>query len=486
MLRTLYSRLSAALILIFVAIGITYGVVATSAIKSYLQELTQHFNRDLAKRIVADKNLVREGRLNQTALKQTFAAYMDLNPSIEIYLLDMDGRILSYSADPGRVKREHVDLGPIRAFLRGEGFPLLGDDPRSHDRMKAFSVTPIPSNDTPEGYLYVVLQGEEFDSIEQMVKESYVLRFSTWLVAGSLTVGLLIGLLLLHLLTRRLQRLSRVMESFEASEFTQHKVYSLSGDERDEIARLGRAFDNMAGRIIQQLSELKDQDQLRRELVAQISHDLRTPLAALQGHLESLKLRGDQLEEEAREEYLETALRQSNRLTHMVEELFELAHLEARDMETSIEPCAIAELLQDVAQKFRLQMEKAGVALHFSPPVNMPLVYADIALTERLLDNLIGNAIDHTPSGGSVTLVLKEEGEQMVVSVCDSGHGISEEELPHLFDPFFRGAGKSGKKHAGLGLAIAKRIAELQGGGLEAFNAPESGACFRFSLPLCH
>ncbi len=486
MFRTLYARLSAVLVAVFIAIGVIYGAISTSTVKSYLQELTQHFNRDLARRIVADRNLVEEGRLSEKALKSTFSAYMDINPSIEIYLLDLQGRILSFSADPGRVKRQRVDLAPIRAFLDGEGFPLLGDDPRSHDRRKAFSVTPVPSGEALEGYLYVVLQGEQYDSAEQLVQESYVLRLSAWAVAGSLGFGLLAGLLLFHLLTRRLQRLSVVMNAFQESGFTRHEPYAPGNDkESDEIGRLGISFDRMAERMIAQFGELKDQDQLRRELVAQVSHDLRTPLAALHGYLETLQIKGEQLDAEDRREHLDIALRQSTRLTRMVEDLFELAHLEARDARPEPEPCAIAELLQDVLQKFQLSAEQAKVRLGMPPPPNVPPVSADIALTERILDNLVGNALEHTPPEGSVTLELEADKEVITIRVMDTGPGIPGDDIPHLFDPFYRGKGQGAeRKHAGLGLAIAKRMVELQDGDLRVNNRPGGGAEFAFTLPV--
>ncbi|MEW8648140.1 MAG: sensor histidine kinase, partial [Candidatus Thiodiazotropha endolucinida] len=142
MFRTLYSRLSLALIGLFLVTGLLYALITAATTERYLQEITQHFNRDLAARIVADRGLVIDGEMDDKALKKTFSVFMDINPSIEIYLLDKEGKILAFSADPGKVKRKRVDLLPIQAFMRGEGFPLLGDDPRSHDRRKAFSVTP--------------------------------------------------------------------------------------------------------------------------------------------------------------------------------------------------------------------------------------------------------------------------------------------------------------------------------------------------------
>jgi signal transduction histidine kinase len=486
MFRTLYARLSIALILLFLIIGGIYGLITTSTIERYMQEITQHFNRDLAQRIVADRKLVADGRLDDQALKATFNAYMEINPSIEIYLLDADGRILAYSADPGKVKRQSVDLAPVKAFLRGEAFPLLGDDPRSHDRRKAFSVTPVPAGEMPAGYLYVVLRGEQYDSAERLVQESYVFRFSAWALAGSLGFGLLAGLMLFHILTRRLQRLAGVMEGFQQSGFSQHTALDIpSRISSDEIDRLGATFDQMAQRIIAQWGELKQQDHLRRELAAQVSHDLRTPLAVLHGYLETLQMKEDGQGTEEWKEFLAIALRQSERLKRMVEELFELAQLEARETRPACEPVALPELVQDVVQKFKLRAESAAISLSMEPPAPLPLVSADIALTERVLDNLIANAIDHTPEEGRIEVQLRVKEREVQVLIADSGPGVPAADLPHIFDPFYRSAdaGQDGS-HAGLGLAIARRISELQGGDLVAENRSEGGACFILSLPM--
>ncbi|MEW8268487.1 MAG: HAMP domain-containing sensor histidine kinase, partial [Candidatus Thiodiazotropha sp.] len=467
MFRTLYARLSLALIGLFLVTGLLYTLITTATTERYLQEITQHFNRDLAARIVADRGLVIAGEMDDKALKKTFSVYMDINPSIEIYLLDKEGKILAFSADPGKVKRKRVDLQPIQAFMDGEGFPLLGDDPRSHERRKAFSVTPVPAGDMPAGYLYVVLRGEEYDNAEQAVEESYVLRYSASAVAVSLGFGLLTGLLLFHWLTRRVQRLSQVMSTFQQSDFTHHEPFAKAKKEPggDEVDRLGAAFDEMAARIIDQWGQLKEQDRLRRELVAQVSHDLRTPLAALHGYLETVNMKGEELNEERRDEYLAIALNQSERLKGMVEELFELAQLEARDTQPVCEPMPLAELVQDVFHKFQLRAHESGISLGWRVSGHQPYVNADFALTERVLDNLIVNALDHVEKDGTVSLMISEREREAVVSITDSGGGISEDDLPHIFEPFYkkRQAGKDGN-HAGLGLAIARRMVELQGG----------------------
>jgi signal transduction histidine kinase len=487
MLRTLYAKLSLVLLLLLLGIGLLYALISSSLTKHYLQQVNQQFNRDLASKLVADRNLVAEGRLHEPALRETFRQYMVINPSIEIYLLDLDGTILSYSADPGKVKRKSVSLEPIRAFLQGRGeYPLLGDDPRSHDRHKAFSVTPVPSTEHPRGYLYVVLRGEEFEAVEEVIRDSYFSRLSAWALAGSLGFGLLAGLLIFHLLTRRLHRLSADMDDFQHSNFTAHTPYtSQPGSAPDEVDRLGLAFDQMANRISAQLDLLRDQDRLRRTLVAQVSHDLRTPLASLHGYLESLQLKEAELSPVQRSEYLAIALRQTERLTRLVSELFELAKLEAQETRPSPEPFAAAELTQDVVQKFHLGATRRGISLKLSPPPALPLVHADIALTERVLDNLIENAIEHTPAGGGVVLSLGRKGQCVQVDISDSGGGVADRDLPHIFTPFYRAEEeKESNSHAGLGLAIAQRIVTLQGGEIQAVNKPDGGSVFSFTLPL--
>jgi signal transduction histidine kinase len=486
MFRTFYARLSLALIGLFLATGLLYILISSTVTERYLQELTQRFNRDLAQRIVSDRRLVSDGEMNDEALKATFSAYMDINPSIEIYLLDKSGKILAYSADPGKVKRERVDLAPIRAFLQGEGFPLLGDDPRSHERRKAFSVTPVPAGDMSAGYLYVVLRGEEYDNAERALQESYTFELSAAAAAISLGFGLLTGLLLFHWLTRRLQRLSMVMSVFQKSDFTHHEPFLIKASAGgDEVDRLGSTFDEMASRIIEQWGQLKEQDRLRRELVAQVSHDLRTPLAVLHGYLETLDMKQPALESERRQEYLSIALRQSERLKQMVEDLFELAQLEARETQPSCEPMVIAELVQDVLQKFQLRAKQAQISLDMEPPGEPLFVMADFALTERILNNLISNAFDHVPEGGGIWLGIELLSEREVrVSVRDNGSGISSDDMAQIFEPFYRSRKtQSGSGHAGLGLAIARRMVELQGGEIVAENHPDGGARFCFTLP---
>ncbi len=482
---TLYAKLSVVLVALLAAVGLAYAVASYYGARHHVAQINQSVNRDLARTLVADRNLVQEGRIDEDAVKQTFDEYMTINPSIEIYLLDLEGRILSYSADPGKVKRRSVSLDPIRAFMADDArFPLLGDDPRSHDGRKPFSVTRVPTESAPEGYLYVVLRGERYDSVERLLAESYLLRQSGLVVVASLALGAVVGLMVFHVLTRRLRRLSVEMDTFRRSSFTHHLALPTLREGGDEIDQLSRTFDAMARRIVEQIEALKRQDTLRRELVAQISHDLRTPLTALHGYLETLQLKSSTLESGERAEYLDIAMRQSERLRRLVSDLFELAKLEAREQRPKHEPIAVVDLLQDVSQKMAIAARDAGVGIDLDLPEGSPIASGDVALLERVLDNLIDNAIDHAGDGGAVRIGTRSDAGTVSVFVQDSGPGIPAEDIPRLFEPYYRGdaSRRPASAHAGLGLAIARRIVELHGGTIRVASRQGEGARFEFTL----
>ena len=495
MFTTLYGKLATVFIGLFCLIGAGAIVLSLYTTKLYFQEVNQKLNQTLAERIVSEKILMQEGRVNEEATKEIFHQLMVINPSIEVYLLDAKGTILNYSAPPSKVKRQHVSLDPLERFLSGaEDFPILGDDPRDYDRRKIFSTFPIEAlNGSVEGYLYVILGGEEFDSVAQMLEGSYILRVSTWAVMAAVLFALVTGLVTLRLLTRRLRTLAVAMEAFKQSDFSrppvlvpQPHVQSAHIRRRDEIDELGQVFSGMADRISQQIEQLKQTDQLRRELIANVSHDLRTPLTSLQGYLETLSLKERTLSPEERRTYLGIATAHSEQLGKLIAELFELTKLNSQEMRPHLEPFALSELVQDVIQKHTLLAEKTQVQLEAHSPADLPFVSGDIGLIERVLENLIENALRHTPRGGTVTVALDLENQQIMTHVADTGSGISPDDLPHIFDRYYRvnSGQRASSTGAGLGLAITKRILELHGSAIEVQSVVHKGTTFSFHLPV--
>jgi two-component system OmpR family sensor kinase len=197
-------------------------------------------------------------------------------------------------------------------------------------------------------------------------------------------------------------------------------------------------------------------------------------------------MKDDQLTPEERRKYVDLALSHCRRLGSLVSDLFELAKLESKDALIHAEPFSLGELVQDVVQKFHLRSEEKKIRIFTNIGIGIPFVHADIALIERVLENLIENALRHTPEGGTVSIVLAPDGDGVTVNVSDTGSGIPEEEIPRIFDRFYR-IGKSGRdktEGSGLGLAIAKQILDLHGSPIHVRSVPNHGTTFTFTLPF--
>ncbi|UZR30054.1 sensor histidine kinase [Methylococcus mesophilus] len=483
--RSLYSRIAltfAALVLLF---GGLCGGLDLVAAKNHQQEIIQRLSRGLAEHIASHWPLLNGEGFDGKAVSELFHMLMIVNPSIELYLLDAKGAILAYDAPPGRVRLKEVSLAPLRGLLEGGALPVKGDNPRRPDRREIFSATPLKRDGRIIGYLYIVLAGDEYQRLAEDVWQGHVFQSVMWTGAGALLLTLVAGLGLFSLVTRRLDALTRTIAAFDDASFS--GTLQLDGalqSSPDEIGRLAATFSRMAERIAAQVQHIKSQDTLRREMVANVSHDLRTPLTSMQGYLETMLRKSDRLSPAERQQYLEVAVRQSRRVAHLAQELFELAKLECEEVRPSFERFSLQELVQDVAQKFELAADAKGVRIAARFRDRIPLVYADIAMIERVLTNLIDNALRHTPEGGEIDLTLRcEAGDRVTVRVEDSGAGIASELLPSLFErdsPLRRDSGRH--MGGGLGLLISKRMLELHGSTIEALSGEGRGAVFTFSL----
>ena len=215
-------------------------------------------------------------------------------------------------------------------------------------------------------------------------------------------------------------------------------------------------------------------------MVANISHDLRTPLASLHGYLETLSLKDASLSPEERRRYLGIALDQSRKVGGLAQSLLELVRLEQGFVQPVIEGFSLPDLVQDIFQKFELTAEARGITLTATLPPQLPTVLADLGLIERVLTNLLDNALRHTPVNGEIEVTLSPEPNAVAITVSDSGPGIDAELREGLFLRAFTIGGA--RRDGGLGLRIVHRILQLHGRSIRLVDQPGRGATFTFSL----
>lgn len=333
---------------------------------------------------------------------------------------------------------------------------------------------PLPSADSTHT-IEAVLQ-IDFDQALQPYRP--ILYAVAALSATGLLLALLGSVAIAGKISQPLRRLAGASERLMNG---QTEPLPIAGD--DEFRRLAITF-NRAAALAGQIGELQHKDRLRREMVAAVSHDLRTPLTALHGFLETMQLKADTLPLQERQQFLDIALRQSEKVGRLAQELFELAKLECDETCLSAEAFNLAELVQDILQKFHLHARQRGIALAAELDPQLAPVIADIALIERLLTNLLDNALRHTPPGGKVSVDAQALHGRMTVRVADTGIGIEPAYLATLFDwqsPLSRRV-RSGA--GGFGLVIVAKIVRLHGGDILVDSQVGHGTTFTFDLPL--
>jgi signal transduction histidine kinase len=237
-----------------------------------------------------------------------------------------------------------------------------------------------------------------------------------------------------------------------------------------ELRALARAFNSM-------LERLRHNELQRRQLLADVTHELRTPVAVLQGNLEAMV---DGVYP-ADAEHLVPLLEETRLLSRLIDDLRTLSLAESGVLELHREPTDLGVLVGEVIAAFRTPAESGGVALRADIPDNVPLAEIDPLRVREVLINLTANALRHTPPGGEVCIAVAAASGSLRFSVADSGTGIAPEDLPHVFERFYKTADSTG---SGLGLAIARNLVLAHGGEIEAESAAEHGTTIRFTLPL--
>ena len=483
--NTLFGKLLLVFLLFGALMMAAFVYVMAVSHETFHAEFEQTTNRELAKKYVDANLLIREPPLDAHNFASALRHIIEINPGNDLYILDAKGQVLASSLEAGRISQERIDLIPIRQFLaRERKFPLWGPDPAQKGRQEIFSAAHLAIAGCPAAYLYVVLHREEHASQAGGLKTLYAIREGLGVLVIAVVLALVASLLLLRMLTRRLDSLREEMERVRGTELSESSTLETAESQRgDEVERLRHLFLQLVDKIRGQMKELQRTDEFRRELLTNVSHDLRTPLATLSVHLESLLMKAETQDYRGD---LTTAYSQCRRLGKLIEQLLEIAKLDTGQEVFTPEPFALSELVQDVVHKFELSARRAQVSVCIEGSPALPLVFGDVRLIEKVLDNLLDNAFRHGPPGGEVRLTLTPQPATVRVEVHDSGPGIPASERHRIFDRFYRGDKNrpTDAGYFGLGLAIARGILALHGQRIDFESEPDQGTTFFFELSI--
>lgn len=451
---------------------------------SYRSKVDQTLAWDLAQKFEERLYPLAFPVLKLPELEAKIFELQEINPRVAIFLLNSEGRVIcSGTEDPWDI----VPLAPIREFLATRGFPrlpLYGPDPSIEslrDRRSTFSVAPIRL-EHETGYVYVVLRGPGLRVADQMAGDFMLAASSVTFFVILAIATTFVGMVLSSLFLSRFRKLTEAILSFTAGDYST-RVPCVSDD---EVGLHASAFNQMATKIEENVHQLKEIDEQRRNFIAGVTHDLRKPLTFVRGSLETLLEYEEEVDEEQRKKYLRSALDNSVLQQRLIDDLFELSKLEAKDSTPSKEQFELSHLLESCERNFAHQAREKAISLSLINDAPGVRVYADRTMVERVLANLVDNAVRYCPRDSSVQIAAQRSNDLAQIQIIDTGPGIPADELPRIFDRFYRGKSTAGKKTygSGLGLAIVKTILEAHGQEIQVDSTVGKGTTFTFWLEV--
>lgn len=489
--RTLFGHLVSAQIVYGGLLALGFLLVLELNHTRYHLEATQRLSLDWAGEILARyrHEFTSKELGSGNAPSREFLLHLGKSsPAADFHVIDGAGRILLSSVPAAKLRRTSVDIAAVESLIvNPQVLPVMIDDPSEPGVLRIFSAARFGRGAKPTGYLLLLLRGQDAGAFLSH-QGSRVFLESVVMIAGVSVLGFVVATILLVSILRPIRKLSRAMELFrrESGIAWPSENGKALEPEGSELERLSLHFNEMARQIVELLQRLKDDDRKMREMFANISHDLRTPLTVIQGCLEAAQARaGEPSPAAGRGAPMDVALTQCRSLGRLIETVFELSKLQSADYQLRREAFSIGELVQDVAIKFSPKAMERGISIRVDGGDRHIQVTADVLLLERVLDNLIDNALRHAAGANEITIRLIERAMDVEIMVCDNGSGMPAAAWNRILreqsgkPPSYPGATEKG---SGLGLSIVRRILELHHTSLELITTGGNGTTFCFSL----
>ncbi len=478
----LFSRILFLVFSLITVLSVAFMCIAYLAIIHFYQASTQLLNKDVAAHIARFTSPFEQDSLNRQKADSVFYQAMVISPTVEVYFLDTTGKVIYFHGTPDEIHQNTVSLERIHEYLKSAGQSYIkGPDPRDPSNPKIFSASPVEGRSGRLGYIYVILGSTEFRHVSNMLYKFHA--------GGLLVMAFLLILLTTILLTvwyvNRLQRnynkLTGILGKMEGGDLS----VRFPDNENDDLIPVTKAFNQMAGQLQDNMEKLKKAELERKDFTTNISHDLRTPLAIARGYAETLLMNTetDGIPPAKKQEY--SRLIVSNILTveHMVQQLLDLSKMEAAGLALEKQPFVFSEIVQEFIQSVSLIAAQKNIALTISNGENAAWISADIHMMERVVQNLLTNAIKFTPENGRIHVDLITEPRVLVFRITNSGEAMSPSLIIWLNNNKTESFVNRPYLH-GLGLVIVKATLQLHHFPLEAAYISGTGNRISFRMPV--
>ncbi|CAL2081358.1 Histidine kinase [Tenacibaculum sp. 190524A02b] len=484
----LIAKLGTSFLLIILVIGIVYMTLTFFLVKKFYSQTTQRLNSNIASHLIEEKfkdnsPFLENGAVNKPLFGDIMHDMMAVNRAIEVYLLNETGEIL-YSVvldhDNPNKPLKKISLTPVKKFIKNKECYVLGDDPRIAGNKKIFSAASF-EKDGKKGYIYIILASQKFEEICEALFSEYFVKLGVRGTLLTMLFAVLMGWLSIWYLTRCLRSIIYYVNKFKEGEYCSR----IPNPYESDLSVLAVTYNNMAQTIAENIKEIETVNKFRKELIANVSHDLRTPLTAIRGYVETLKIKEHNIDANDRKEFINIIEKSACYLSNLVNQLFEYSKLETKQIEVHEEPFYISDLVWDLKERYEILAKKKNICLFIDVEKPVPPVIADSGLIERALQNILDNAIKFTPKNGQITIGLSNNLEKVIIRIKDTGPGIEKHDQELIFNRNTQTQTTLTHKEegVGLGLAIVKKIMELHKTDIKVNSFINKGSAFEFSLP---
>ncbi len=484
MKTTIFKRIGLLVFMLITILSLLFIIITYLSATYFFNASTQLVNKDVAAHIAKFTSPFEENKINKNKADSVFYNAMVVSPSIEVYFLDSTGKVIYFEAPDSAIKLWQIPLHNINKLILSKGTAYItSPDPKDPTQNKIFSAAEVIKDSKKLGYIYVILGSKQYNNTSELLFSSHAGTLALEAFALIVIASFAISFYYIKRLQRRYSAVVNVLNEYKQGNFDAR----FNEDNNDEFTPVTSSFNTMAELLSHHINQLKNAEQERKNFIANISHDLRTPLSIASGYAETLMNEQKEISDSKQRGYLQLVVSKIKQVEDMVMQLFELSRLDAVDARPQEEPFIFSEILQEITSSFSMSAAQKNCKLICIGCQEVIWTKGDIKMMERVLQNLIGNAIKNTPDKGQIIIKLEQKNGQLTVIFKNEGKLLPQALLDWTNSNEKVNALQSRTKpHAGLGLMIVKRILELHRSKLIAESNVESGNCFSFSLPVYH
>ena len=476
---TIFSRISILVFLIIAFLSALFIIITYFASTYFYKSSTELLNRDVAKHIAVFTSPYENNGINKRKADSVFYNAMVLNPSSEVYFLDTAGNVMYWqSPDTTVIQLHKIPLDNIKKFIYSEGATYItGDDPKHADVKKIFSAAQVYKDHRLLGYIYVILGSSAYGNAANMLFSSQVWHLALEAFIVVIILSILISLYYIKRLQNNYKRVIAVLEQYGSGNF--NAQFGLK--DSNEFAPITDAFNKMTGMLSISMKKLQKSETERKDLIATISHDLQSPLSIAKGYAETLLIKNDDAESSEHREYLKLIQLKIIQVEKMVVQLTQLSKIEEVNFKPNKEPFVLSEIVQETVSTYQLIATEKKVDLKCVQCQYHVWVNADISMMERVIQNLVDNAIKNTPAYGKVQASITVENDFLIFMIENSGKPLPDNLLSWINGDEEELADRPSR--TGLGLLIVKKILRLHNVSLQA-SVRDDKNLISFRMPV--